>query len=156
MTLSAAPGSCFFHFWDELQSSARAPWWAHCELQLKVKSLTGSRALACAREPYELNRGAREPPPACPVDVLVRGAADGVEQRSSNRSQSSKNCVTLCVSRQEKKRACTPARLVADQRSLLEQKLGGPARRGEAKSGPVKRISQRSPMRTNVRRDWRN
>ena len=43
---------------------------------LKVKGLAGSRKIACAREPYELNSGAHERQPTCPVDVLVRGAID--------------------------------------------------------------------------------
>ena len=45
-----------------------------------MKSITGERALTSAREPKELNRGAHEPQPACPVDVLdVRDAVDGVD-----------------------------------------------------------------------------
>ena len=52
---------------------------AHCQLQSRFKSLTGSRTLACAREPYELNRGAHEPRPVSLVDVLVHGVADDVD-----------------------------------------------------------------------------
>ena len=46
---------------------------------VKVKSLTVSRTLTCAKESCKLHGGAHGPRPACPMGVLVRGANDGVD-----------------------------------------------------------------------------
>ena len=47
--------------------------------EARVTSLTASRTLTCAREHHELNCGAHEPQPACPMGALGRGSVNGVD-----------------------------------------------------------------------------
>ena len=79
---------------------------------------TGSRALVRAREPQELNSGAREPQPACPVSALARRAIDVVDGAEAKLQP-----ITFKQKLQhvEEIRSWAPARLIAEQRLLLEQ-----------------------------------